>query len=338
MKKYCIPFVILCLVSCVRDIDLTVDEEPLVVVECVLDDGPVQTMKLTYTKAKKEKINHPVENAECFLIDKSDNDLSMSFYYSGEGEWNINYSAIYGHDYRLEIRIPGLDLIYAEDRMPEKIEVESIHYIQPWAASHTSIEEEYPLFQGSLYRINSLGDFVWICGMNYIEDKDTYEIADNICTDFPDVDSFNLNGNIHENINGVYPVLYGASMHNRFLRIQKEKAKEKRLFCICGDFKGDYMGINTKYSCLVNYNYVPEHTGHLLFRSVSSNYDKYLFEAVMFQQYQEQSDELSNIYLYKNRFSNINGGIGIFGSCSSQKVPWFVDRNNYMGYITIDSN
>ena len=125
MKKRLVLLLALLMVlqSCVKDIYLDAGEKPKVVVECVLSEDPVQELYLSYTKGVSQKEADPLLEAEVCLIDLDQYQFSLDFTNVGEGKWILDYSAIPGHSYRLEIKVPGRDLITAETKMPEDFEV-----------------------------------------------------------------------------------------------------------------------------------------------------------------------------------------------------------------------
>ena len=111
---------LLFLTACVRDTDLTVKDAPMIVVECILSDDPVQTLTLSQTKIKSASTYEPVPEAEARLIDLTENKTVGQFSQKAEGEWTMDYAGVPGHLYRLEVQVPGRELIYAEDTMPSE--------------------------------------------------------------------------------------------------------------------------------------------------------------------------------------------------------------------------
>ncbi len=61
--------------------------------------------------------------------------------------------------------------------------------------------------------------------------------------------------------------------------------------------------------------------GYLQFLTVSPEYDRYLKDVAQFELLQESTDIIS-IYRNTNIYSNIEGGIGIFGACVEQDLFW----------------
>ena len=69
--------------------------------------------------------------------------------------------------------------------------------------------------------------------------------------------------------------------------------------------------------------------GGILFVSTSEDYDRYLQESIYYQQLQE-SDDMSSIYLRDNIFSNIVGGVGIFGAKTQCLEKWIMKDISYL--------
>ncbi len=61
--------------------------------------------------------------------------------------------------------------------------------------------------------------------------------------------------------------------------------------------------------------------GGIVFTTVSDDYDRYLLEAIHYQQ-QQEIDDMTAIYRRDNIFSNIKGGIGIFGAKTECMTNW----------------
>ena len=130
--------------SCVKDIYLDAGEKPKVVVECVLTEDPVQELYLSYTKGVSQKEAEPLLEAEARLIDLETDEYSDLFSYDGEGKWTLEYAAIPGHTYRLEVKFPNRDLIMAETNMPEMPGVWCVAFPKRGSSHYYSIIE-YPM-------------------------------------------------------------------------------------------------------------------------------------------------------------------------------------------------
>lgn len=315
----CMVFMYLALTGCVRDVVLDAGERPKVVVECVLTDSSPQELRLSFTKGASLAEVSELTEATARLIDLTNNYPVGEFRRRDDGIWALDYAAVPRHIYRLEVDVPCYDLVWAEQTMPERIVVET--------------KEEYlfpPLWTSSIaigrsvlaYRVLNADTPVWIHGViDYGSDKDA-RYVERLCTDYHDVDIFNLTGDSYTpNIRhrdgsalAIYGSLYGKLLHRRFLRIPNVSSDQ--CFFVSGDFPGVYDledfsdGIKRSFSFFLS------------FSSFSPDYDRYLKQAFVTVNAGITTD-LSSIFVRNNFYSNIHGGIGILGTCSSCVQEWF---------------
>lgn len=335
------PFLVLSLVlalsvSCVRELTLDPGEEPMVVVDCVLFDESPQTLRLFYSRPPAYSEMTPITEAEVELIDKTDGKTAGMFVHQEGREWTLDYSAVPEHEYRLEVRVPGHDLVYAEDTMPASPAIRAITWTANMSSGSSPNYEKYGnVFTGTVFEISTLPPFTWIYALNYNRETGKHEIAEEICTDFPWVDNFNLTGEAYApelephdypfDFLGPaksYPYLEGTALHWRFLRIVTPDGFDNEdqwpYFIISGSFKGNYY--RSISSAHVDGRPGPEE-GYIVCSSMSENYDRYLRDAMRLEQMQVSTD-MSTVYCRDNVHSNIVGGIGIFGARTQQLRQW----------------
>ena len=331
MKKATLFIVLLlcsaALCSCVRDVTLDAMDKPTVAVECVLTNISPQTLRLAFTKGASQTEASPLVSVEASLIDLSEGQSIGLFQRGEDGVWTLDYAAVPEHNYRLEINVPGYELIWAEQTMPALSEISCNSHIYH-SYDDYSTYVKYPNLCGTVFYASSLPNYTWIYGMNYNEETKSFEIADEICTDYEYVGNFNLTGEVYtpetsdtdysgfECYAELYPPLAGKSIHRRFLRLQKNDNAEEKVFVISGNFQGPY------YSFLGGQQREQSETeGYVESISVTDDYDRYLRDAIAYQLKQESSD-LSSIYQRENIYTNINGGVGIFGAQIKTKLQW----------------
>lgn len=372
---------LLCLLlapSCVKDVIMDANEKPKVAVCCILSDEPVQTLHISFTKGASKKEAEPVADAEARLIDKtggSDFEVGV-FKRSDESEWTLDYPAELGHTYRLEVSVPGYDLITAEQTMPsETLRVRCAAYnmlsgyIEPWSGWDVTWDQAYdwPYLSWpkgeespkpeSAYVLYQSTSPVWLYAMNYNPETGEHELACELCTDAevlqdnitgsfytpPIIENapnppYKLNEGIGSSVSDsydsahimmLYPTLEGEPIHESFLRFPPDLSQA---FYVSGALTDEYCEIY-EYSYFAEQEHNHEvylgladdnellMKGYLMFSAVSVDLDKYLIEAYHFMQIQKSTD-LSTIYLRDNVYSNINGGLGIFGAKTSSKHPW----------------
>lgn len=208
--------------------------------------------------------------------------------------------------------------------MPERIVVERIEEELPLPPPPptSSTGPSLPLVS---FRIINANTPVWIEGMTiyyYETEESEVQYVERLCTDYHDVDIFNLTGDSYTpNIRhrdgsalAIYGSLYGKLLHRRFLRIPNVSSDQ--CFFVSGDFPGVYDledfsdGIKRSFSFFLS------------FSSFSPDYDRYLKQAFVTVNAGITTD-LSSIFLRDNFYSNIHGGIGILGTCSSCVQEWF---------------
>ena len=348
------------LTSCVREVVLDAGEKPAVVVECVLTNDETQELRLNFTKGASKAEAEPLTEAVATLIDLTEGKTVGEFVRSTGDLWTLDYSAVPDHGYRIEIQVPGYDLIHAEDTMPQLPEiterhrgeprVEVIDPDHPWSSSPILVqydgymaltEEEreegaveyltdkygYHEMWGSYYYIKSAPDAFLIYGMNYNEATGQHEMAGSICTDHPSAESFNLTGDIYQ------PDIYVLEETRHFVlhhKLQGASLYDKFLCISAGAEKaekyfilsGSFTGKWYDVNNRIEEDREPyEDEGFLVVMAISDNYRHYLREACNFIDIKESTD-MSAIYLRDNIHSNIKGGAGIFAASVSDELQW----------------
>ncbi|MBR6546757.1 MAG: DUF4249 family protein [Bacteroidales bacterium] len=356
----CLILILLCtMTSCVRDVILDAEEKPTVVVECVLSNEEIQELRLNFTKGASKDEAEPLTDAVATLIDLTEGKTVGEFVRSTGDLWTLDYSAVPDHGYRIEIQVPGYDLIYAEDTMPQLPEITERHRGEPkveidqdnpWSSTpilvqydgYMAITEEereegaveyltekygYHELWGSYYYIKSAPDAFLIYGMNYNEATGQHEMAGSICTDHPSAESFNLTGDIYQ------PDIYVLEETRHFVlhhKLQGASLYDKFLCISAGAEKaekyfilsGSFTGKWYDVNNRIEEDREPyEDEGFLVVMAISDNYRHYLREACNFIDIKESTD-MSAIYLRDNIYSNIKGGAGIFAASVSDELQW----------------
>ena len=351
--------------SCVRDVIMDAKEKPKVVVSCILSNDPVQRLNLSFTKGASLSEAPPLTEAVATLYDLSlHNEMEAvgNFQRQSDGEWTLNYEAVPGHKYRLEVNVPGYEMIHAEQQMPSDapdVEISGFsnidNCVEPWSGwvykpdpagdwiwRIWPEDEEQPHYE-TIYFLKSAGP-VWICAMNYNKDTGRHEPAEYICTN-AEADVINITDKVYEPLKKdvpmpfklsklgeqrispevfynahqteLYPSLEGRQLYRSYIRL----AKGRQIFSISASFtgeyhEGDYLLTKTKG----NQEFI-EDKGYICISVLSDDYDKYLTDSYFYRQVTGSSD-ISTIYLRDNIFTNISGGLGIFGAQLSGIYPW----------------
>ena len=328
--------------SCVREIVMDAGEKPTVVVECVISNTAPQTLHLRYTKGASKKDYEFVTEADAVLHDLTDGTQAGRFVKAEDGVWTLDYEAEDEHEYRLEINVPGYDAITAEQTMPERPRVvpKRMCHCFTWHWDETSPHDEWD--KACEYSIGELSGSLWVYAMNYNRQTGCRELAEYICYGslVGSADDFNLTDVIYapvidtvlynkyrpDNplpcITGTYLELRGKKMHEKYIRFETNPL----VLVVSGSFEGfhpvEYLSDESHY--VLNEGLIAdpaEDQAYLVFASLSDEYEKYHFEARRFLEIQNSS-QLSDIYLRDNVFSNINGGLGIFGAKAETRTVW----------------
>ena len=326
LSLVCLLSVVFC--SCVREVSLDVDEQSQIVVECVLlweyvdwfvpvlyekqdtrslkdeileERNTRQVLRLSKTKGASKLTYEPVTDARAILIDLTASAEIGEFERTEDDIWTLDYVPVLGHKYRLEVSVPGYDLIYAEQTMP-------CHY------------DEF----GYVWD-NPSGP--WWVYVLCIKDNEV-TIVDELCTDLT-ADNFNLTGKVYDSYKSYvdfdyaykhapyFPHLDGCAMHYRYLRFPDEVSTNA------------FFDLND-YLSHISFNdiYYKGATYIMVSSRVSEDYDRYLKEAFHYSYLYNESADLSSIYVRDDMSTNIHGALGVFGAQASFRKPWWYPKNN----------
>lgn len=319
---------LLMVVSCVQDVILDAGDEPQVVVDCILTDEPVQTLRLVYTKGASKDKATDLPEATAVLTDLTVGGEVGRFVRSPDGSWRLDYAAIPAHGYRLDVSVPGHDPIWAEQTMPEAPGI--IVYWHSWSPGHY----ENPKGDnniGYLFRFLRSQDPVWFYGVNYTTMDSPGEQALYLSTNSQFVDPFNevdgwsfteeSNGNYlwgSENSSGMrttaYPALETAPRFKRYLRFPAMEDVPETPFYISGSLRGyisDYK----------NFMHAEVRPAELRYFSASVDYDRFLKDSYHLLDLKTSTD-LADIFVRDNVYTNIHGAIGLFGAKIERMLEW----------------
>ena len=342
----------LALSSCVRDVIMDAEERPTVVVECILTNSDTQELHLNFTKGASKAVAAPLTEAAATLIDLTSGMTVGEFDKASGDLWTLDYSPVSNHRYRLEVQVPGYDLIYAEDTMPDSLYVYSYTWSENlldnlWGPPAPSFSDN-SFCGGTLFSFGSLPKYTLIYGMNYNPQTGKHEIADEIFTNLPVVDNFNITSEVYvpeivkweedlyvscDAVKALYADLKGAPKHKQYLLLNKEELSDYLFqfvdqekdkyssysviydFMVFGSFTGDWYW--RRSSQQQNFGNPLPTEGYLVFESLSDNYLAYIRDAIHIMQLKESTD-MSTIYLRDNLYTNVVGGLGIFAASSKQ--------------------
>ncbi len=235
--------------SCTQEMVLIEKEkEPVVVVSCIMTEGPVQTLKIVLAKGDLMESAPIEEEVKATLLNVTYRMEVGQFERQDDSTWTIEYTPRQRNSYRLEIRIPGHDLIWAELLMPfesfyygiaesRMAKVSSVYRLfDEWDSPFSSSagpNGDY-VAEGFLYYITEFYYPIWIRGLNYNPETGARETADWICTDASYADVFNQFG-VYD-----FPAVGAVSLGHKDWTDESNPKPDNRLFetSLYGNLRG----------------------------------------------------------------------------------------------------
>ena len=332
MKKLLTILAILCFglfSSCMEDIDLDTGEH-ILSIYCVLNQGPKQTLELSYIVPINGQSGPVGEDAVIVLYDQ---DTPVGhFTKESETKWGLNYAPQGGHTYRIEVKVPGEKVLTAQTRYPIESTFNNIGVVQTGKGTPM-----YGGFMPTLYVghiLESSEDQILWC---YYEKTDGEPVLfGHIATDHPGADKRGetvypfdssspitqafLNGTSLTLINHVFSsVLDGSTpfLHEKVIRIchpagfSRQYDIEKMQLYKGSPLRLDDSGPTETGMFSIAGVFDPSIPYELVICAVSTEYDNYLSD--YYYGYQDPSDFTTLVYK-RNHYSNVINGTGIFGA------------------------
>lgn len=298
-------------------------------VNCLLTpDTNVQTLYLQYVKGKSEKGTIPIKEAKVYVIGGfvSHTD-TLFFHYVDENRWESlddpQFPIIDGNQYTLMVEIPERGIIKAHTTIPisyrpyfytDLPEVQSME-------SHSIYYQIKPRYSRQQVRTSP----VWVYAMGIHK---TLELSDEyypyLVTDHPYADDFNINGQKFSDLSFTgesdghcmaisWPAFHNMRrmmpelpLHDGFVRI--EHLDTNRFHILAGPIEYPDVG--------------EPHQDPLVFSFVSEEYDKYLRNVYI--KYRKMEHDITSVYSTESVYTNIEGGVGIFGSTTSYRIGFLL--------------
>ena len=328
-------------VSCIEDVVMDPEEDMPVVVKCVLTRGerneyqlkaeiPVQTLELFYAKSPSEKTQRIISDA---VVQVSGGGETYDFSWNGE-KWSCAFLPDYDTDYTLSIVINNHETLSAKTRYPQLSYITSTSvYVGRTATS-----------MAKYYTVSGEGQkdvFIWITAIDASDDIYRF------CTNHPGADNSNIIGGIWEDLPIAKSILndFNGIMENGFESPNRDYWVKYRSLCLGLPIHKDYLRIchpsdfnNGIAECLVQNTwsgdtqcpegfvlaadriqelYGPTWVGPMNWclpvraHFLSKEYDLYLSKIV---ERSSHKDELAEMYSSNYIYSNIEGGLGVFGA------------------------
>ena len=315
------------LAGCVETIVMDPGEKDLpVMVNCLLTpDSNVQTLYLQYVKGKSANEYIPIIDAKVYVtavfVSRLD---TLHFHYVDENRWESEDDPAKrikgGKHYKLTVEIPGRSAIQAETTSP----------IAYRPALHTDLHEVHSMDYHSVYyqieqyptdksHIETSPVWVFAKGKHKtIEQCDEYYPF--IVTDHPYADDFNINGQKFSDLSFTgdfdshcmaisWPAFHNMRrmmpelpLHDEYVRIKH--LDTNRFHILAGPIEYPKVG--------------EPHQDHFVFSFVSDEYDEYLRS--VYVKNRKMDHDITSIYSTESVYSNIEGGVGIFGSETTYRI------------------
>ena len=193
---------------------------------------------------------------------------------------------------------------------------------------------------------------IWIYGEDYDWVEEKYNTTEYIYSDLYGVEDFNISGVIgsmikefeqNEYAMEVPDVLnYGVPMYYATISTYynlKDKTFYHRYLRIPCDTISYKFDVNT-YSitdCQVianfrqYYNGIAHPNARIVADLVSAEYDRYMKDILSFELGldMKDTDDLTHLYEYREIYSNVENGLGVFGACKRMMYPWATPKYIY---------
>ena len=315
------------LMGCVETIVMDPGEKDLpVMVNCLLTpDSKVQTLYLQYVKGKSANDYIPITEAKVYVSSFFFTTTTKNYFHYVDGNrWESeSFPVEGGRRYRLTVEIPGREPIQAETTCP----------IAYRPAYFTDLHEVHSMDYHSMYyqieqfptdksHIKTSPVWVFAKGIHKtLESCDEYYPY--IVTDHPYADDFNINGHKFSelsfegdfdgyNLAISWPAFHNMRrmmpelpLHDQFVRI--EHLDTNRFHMLAGPIEYPKVG--------------EPHQDHFVFSFVSDEYDEYLRS--VYVKNRKLDHDFTRIYSTEGVYSNIEGGVGIFGSEINYRIGLF---------------
>ncbi len=273
------------LASCVEDIDLSSRYERKVVVNCVLEDSDTQTLSLSYNSVVGSFSHDEITDADVTL--SCDREEVGRFEHKSYMRWELAYTPEAGREYTLTVRVPGHEDITASTVMPRACGLSKIRNKGGQSIrffSQRGVASPYWIFHLS----QQTEEYDPAPKVSY-----TDRLIDDIGTDHPGVDDFNA---FDEMMFAGTGLVGTTRSHMAYLRIVPDGDMDS--FKVEGQFT----------STLV------------VFRFPSEEYDRYMRSSILKMMSHTDDTDPSRWFEEVSVYSNISGGLGIFGAVADTVI------------------
>ena len=316
--------------SCLEDINLDTGER-ILNVYCVLNQGPLQELELSYI-APTGGNSQPVKGDVSISLFEEDSLVGL-FTKETETRWALEFSPERGRLYRLEVEVPGEEILSGETRYPVDCSIRHLTATQTVDGNTVSTVG---------FEVNSQEDlFLWF---SYENQESNPALAAYIGTDHSGVDKRGETiypcdptspVNLEDTDNGrfiavgrVFPQeFYGtpALFHDKVVRIvhpagyTRPYDHEKLRIYSKIDPPIEEVSENTGMFCITGMNRT-RIKSDLIMYSVSEEYDNYLIDYYFTN---HDTNDFTAFAYKKNHYTNIKNGSGVFGAYAKSGLGFY---------------
>jgi len=295
MKKYLVLFVSICLLSsCIQDIDFDNGREKVLVLNCLLKNDTIQTLRLTKSiSLNSHRTYEKVTEADIQLF--VGDSMVGKFVYNGINKWELNYTPIDSTEYKI-VAIVGDTTLTATTIMPGRNSIVSNQTLDSYPTKNFKLySAAYPTWITVINSANIL--------LSASKPTSKDQACNDIGTDNKLVDKFNQFGNLKLTISEANTPAY-----HYYIRL----------------YNDDTLNEENPIDFVVEAGY--EDFVYVSFITASFEYDQYLKTSL--QKVLSVADDTDPAIWFDESsiYSNIKNGKGIFGAYNEKFFRY--DFNN----------
>lgn len=327
--------------SCLDGIELDTGERVLNMY-CVLEEGPIQELELSYIAPTGGTSSVVGEDVSITLYDEG-SPVGL-FTRTSETKWTLDYTPQGGHSYKLEVKVAGENTLSAETKYPSMGKLRTV-YVEDY-----SLSEEYYSYGSDWIRkvyggfeLDTEEDLILWC---YYENTSSGPaFVDYVATDHPGADARGetiypmdrTSPIVYENFDHFYSggqvfsqAFYGkpAFLHEKTIRIVHpadfSRPLDEKMNLIIYEHIDEVSGgpvptmIETDRTSMFGIAGISNNgmVANLVFRAVSAEYDNYLVDHYYAHR---NSGDFTEFVYQRNHYSNVLNGAGIFGASNEYR-------------------
>lgn len=317
--------------GCVETIIMDPHEENLpVAVTCVLEAGrSKQALYLQYVKGKSQEEYIPVENAKVYIKESSLLGKTFEFYHTSGCIWEIQESPftviVPDMTYTLYVEIPGRETITAETTIPSNRNIPQVVMYSRDRETETILDRYDDVYFQMNCEEGTKTAPVWIYAFKgkHTDNESAESRYPFLVTDHPNADPINITGEKFSSL----VIEGGPGPDDFYLKstwpVYKEMPqKMPNLPLYEGFVRIDHLDGSYFHLLAGPLKYRESYQDHFDFFFVSEEYDNYL--RTIFIKNHRLDNNMTNVFSTENIYSNVKGGVGIFGGVSRNPIQFLI--------------